>query len=62
MWAELWISVASRPTRQRQRMVEHLADGLGADARLSSDLPNGLPLPEDPIPDTRPLRDVAVHA
>src|SRR5215813_6627430 len=42
-------------------MVEHLADRLGADARLSSDPPNGDPLPEDPIADTRPLRDVAVH-
>ena len=62
MWAELWISAASRPVRLRQRMVEHLADGLGADAHLSSDLPNGDPLPEDPIPNAQPLRDVAVHA
>ena len=33
MWAKLWISAASRPVRLRQRMVKHLADGLGADAR-----------------------------
>jgi hypothetical protein len=42
-------------------MVEHLADGLAANARLANDLPNRDTLPEDPISDARPLRDVAVH-
>jgi hypothetical protein len=42
-------------------MVEHLADRLAANACLTNDLPNWHTLPEDLIPDTPPLRDVAVH-
>jgi hypothetical protein len=62
MRAELRISAASRLIWLREWMVEHLADGIAADACLTNDLRNKDTLPEDLISDARPLRYVAVHS
>ena len=45
----------------RKWMIEHLADCLATDAILTNDPPNRNTLPEDLIPDARPLCHIAVH-
>jgi hypothetical protein len=58
---EFRVSPAPRSVWLRQRVVEHLTDGLPADARLANNLPDRGALPQNPVPDVGPLPCVAVH-